>query len=189
LPTVGGKHIDRFIARIHRATWLQRDLDRRLGPFSTAPGPRPGRPVPRPERRSCAGSGGRGCPGRRCRTGRDASGSRSAASRLRHRQAGRPCGAGPALRKCNSASSGSSRRPPVHALRAAGRSPSIWWQRAIRANNLRAMESVGADLSRLRRRFPSAAGQSWRSTAIEVVGCVEFSTTHLPVRTGALRPS
>jgi hypothetical protein len=31
------------------------------------------------------------------------------------------------------------------------------------------MESVGADLDRLRRRFPSAAGQSWRSTAIEVV--------------------
>ena len=31
------------------------------------------------------------------------------------------------------------------------------------------MESVGADLDRLRQRFPSAAGQSWRSTAIEVV--------------------
>src|SRR5271157_5019421 len=48
-----------------------------------------------------------------------------------------------ALRKSNSASSGSIRRPSEQAFKAAGRSPSIWWQRAIRAKSLRTMESVG----------------------------------------------
>jgi len=40
--------------------------------------------------------------------------------------------------------------PPEQAFNAAGRSPSIWWQRAIRAKSLRTMELVGADLDRLR---------------------------------------
>ena len=33
-----------------------------------------------------------------------------------------------------------------------GRSPSIWWQRAIRANSFRVIESVGAEPARLWRR-------------------------------------
>ncbi len=61
---------------------------------------------------------------------------------------------------------GSSRRPSEQASKAAGRSPCIWWQRAIRAKSLRTIESVGADPRRLRWRWPRVVGQSCRLTAI-----------------------
>ena len=40
--------------------------------------------------------------------------------------------------------------------KAAARSPTIWWQRAIRAKSCRTMESVGADPHMLRWRWPRA---------------------------------
>ena len=45
-------------------------------------------------------------------------------------------------------------------------SPSIWWTRAIRANSLRVIESLGAEPARLRVRYPSASLHCLRSMAI-----------------------
>jgi hypothetical protein len=54
------------------ATRPRRRPDTRRGPLSRAAGPRRGHRAPRPGQRDCAGSGGRRCPDRRYRTGRDA---------------------------------------------------------------------------------------------------------------------
>jgi hypothetical protein len=90
-----------------RATWPRHRLGTRRGPSSGATGPRPARPAPRPGRRGCAVSGGRRCPGRRCRI-----------------------------------------------------------DRFFLATRHSPLESLGTDPRRLRWRWPRAANQSCRSTAI-----------------------